>query len=123
MTGHKVLIVPVLAQVMQQHIKATSKQPNPYNLLFHKVDVSVIDPKQNVANFRTLIKLAHIPNSESHSSHETRYSVVPLLASMGVDAQLIKEIVGHSSDALVEHYNHTDDSESFKARPWMRAWV
>ena len=51
MTGHKILIVPVLAQVMQQHIKATSKQPNPYNLLFHKVDVSVIDPKQNMGEF------------------------------------------------------------------------
>ena len=61
------------------------------------------------------MELAHIPNPESHSGHETRHSVVTLLASMGVDAQLIKEIVGHSSDAMVEHYRHADDSERLKA--------
>ena len=115
LTGRKVPIVPVLAQVLQQHLKATSKQPNPYNLLFHNADGSIIDPKQDMADFRTLMKLAHIPNPESHSGHETRHSVVTLLASMGVDAQLIKEIVGHSSDAMVEHYRHADDSERLKA--------
>ena len=105
----------MLAQVLAEHLKQTAKQPNPYNLLFHHKDGSVIEPREDMADFRTLMELAHIPRPETHSGHETRHSVVTLLASMGVDAQLIKEIVGHSSDAMVEHYRHADDSERLKA--------
>lgn len=68
-----------------------------------------------MADFRHLMELAHIPHPETHSGHETRHSVVTLLASMGVDTQLIKEIVGHSSDVMVEHYRHADDAERLKA--------
>ncbi len=115
LTGRRVPIIPILAQVLAEHLKQTDKQPNPYNLLFHHKDGSVIQPREDMADFRTMMELAHIPNPETHSGHETRHSVVTLLASMGVDAQLIKEIVGHSSDAMVEHYRHADDSERLKA--------
>jgi integrase len=40
---------------------------------------------------------------------------VTLLAAQGVDFQLIREIVGHSSDAMVEHYRHADNAERLKA--------
>ena len=115
LTGRRVPIIPILAQALAEHLKQTAKQPNPYNLLFHHPDGSMIQPREDMADFRTLMELAHIPHSETHSGHETRHSVVTLLASMGVDAQLIKEIVGHSSDAMVEHYRHADDSERLRA--------
>lgn len=47
--------------------------------------------------------------------HMTRHSVVTLLASQGVDFQLIKEIVGHSNDATLMHYRHADHSERERA--------
>ena len=115
LTGRRVPIIPILAQVLKQHLDATSGQPNPYDLLFHHADGSIIQPREDMADFRHLMELAHIPHPETHSGHETRHSVVTLLASMGVDSQLIKEIVGHSSDAMVEHYRHADDAERLKA--------
>lgn len=115
LTGRRVPIIPILAQVLKQHLDATKRQPNPFDLLFHHADGSMIQPKEDMADFRQLMEMAHIPHPETHSGHETRHSVVTLLASMGVDAQLIKEIVGHSSDAMVEHYRHADDAERLKA--------
>lgn len=115
LTGRRVPIIPILAQVLAEHLKQTSDQPNPFDLLFHHTDGSIIQPREDTADFRTLMELAHVPHPETHSGHETRHSVVTLLASMGVDAQLIKEIVGHSSDAMVEHYRHADDSERLRA--------
>lgn len=115
LTGRRVPIIPILAQVLKQHLDTTTGQPNPYDLLFHHADGSIIQPREDMADFRHLMELAHIPHPETHSGHETRHSVVTLLASMGVDAQLIKEIVGHSSDAMVEHYRHADDAERLRA--------
>lgn len=115
LTGRRVPIIPILAQVLKQHLDATKRQPNPFDLLFHHADGSMIQPKEDMADFRQLMEMAHIPHPETHSGHETRHSVVTLLASMGVDAQLIKEIVGHSSDAMVEHYRHANDAERLKA--------
>lgn len=114
-TGRTVPIIPILAQVLQRHQKHTRKQPNPHALLFHNPDGTPIDPKQDTNDFQQLMALAKIHEPDRHSGHETRHSVVSLLASMGVDAQLIKEIVGHSSDAMVEHYRHADEAERLKA--------
>lgn len=115
LTGRRVPIIPILAQVLSEHLKQTAKQPNPHDLLFHHADGSVIQPREDSDDFRTLMELANIPNPETHSGHETRHSVVTLLASMGVDTQLIKEIVGHSSDSMVEHYRHANGTERLKA--------
>lgn len=52
-----------------------------------------------MAAFRRLMEESGI-NPEGHTGHETRYSVVTILASQGVDLQIIQEIVGHSSETM-----------------------
>ena len=113
-TGRGVPIVPPLQEVMSRYRKATATRPNPYDLIFCHLDGSCISSKEDMAAFRSLMRLAGI-NPAEHTGHETRHSVVTLLASQGVDFQLIREIVGHSSDAMVEHYRHADDAERLKA--------
>ena len=73
--------------------KATNKQSNPYNLIFHNPDGSVLNSKQDTTDFRRLLEMAQIPHPETHSVQVTRQSAVTLLASTGVDAQLIKKII------------------------------
>lgn len=53
----------------------------------------------------------------AHTGHETRYSAVTLLASQGVDLQLIQEIVGHSSEAMTMHYRTAGLDERKQAMP------
>ncbi|RBQ00076.1 tyrosine-type recombinase/integrase [Bifidobacterium xylocopae] len=113
-TGRVVPVVPPLRMVMDRYRAATRDRPNPYGLIFRRPDGSPIKPHEDSVAFHDLMRQAGIDPS-THTGHETRHSVVTLLAAQGVDFQLIKEIVGHSSDAMVEHYRHADDAERLKA--------
>ena len=113
-TGRIVPVVPSLAQVLKRHRTNTKKKTNPNGLIFCDDKGRAIDPKQDNKDFQTLLEKAKI-TGVNHTGHETRHSVVTLLASQGVDFQLIQEIVGHSSDAMVEHYRHADNTERLKA--------
>lgn len=54
-TGRIVPIIPMLAQVMQTYLKATSSQPNPYGLVFHRTDGRPIEPDDDEQAFRDLM--------------------------------------------------------------------
>ena len=114
-TGRIVPIVPALAEKLRAHIKESKDQPNDGGLLFHHADGTPILAREDNDDFRRLMALAGISNIAGHSGHETRHSVVSLLASMGVDMQLIQQIVGHSSITMVEHYRHVDLAEELGA--------
>jgi site-specific recombinase XerD len=100
--------------VLKRHKANTKNNPNPKGLIFCDSKGRPIDPKRDNSDFQTLLQAAQITGVK-HTGHETRHSVVTLLASQGVDFQLIQEIVGHSSDAMVEHYRHADNTERLKA--------
>lgn len=114
-TGRIVPIIPILAQVMQEYIKDTASQPNPYGLVFHREDGRPIEPDEDERAFRDLMRSAGISDPDARFGHESRHSTVTLLSSMGVDVGLIMQIVGHSSVAMVEHYRHADISERLHA--------
>lgn len=102
-TGRIVPIVPPLLEAMRRYREASKNIPNPYGLIFRRPDGMPISKKDDMAAFRQLMSQAGI-NPDAHTGHETRYSAVTLLASQGVDLQLIQEIVGHSSEAMTMHY-------------------
>lgn len=112
-SGRVIPIIPPLKALLARYRKAAPPIPG-NDLIFRNPDGSPIKGKQDTQDFDTLMRLAGI-NPAEHTGHETRHSVVTLLASQGVDFQLIREIVGHSSDAMVEHYRHADDAERLKA--------
>ncbi|MFT9059682.1 tyrosine-type recombinase/integrase [Bifidobacterium aquikefiri] len=110
-TGRIVPIIPMLAQVMSAYLEATKNGPNPYGLIFHTAEGNPIDPADDESGFRDLMKLAGIDHPEQRFGHETRHAAVSLLSSMGVDPEIVKQIVGHSSIEMVEHYRHINIAE------------
>lgn len=113
-TGRLVPIIPALAAVMDRYQAATKSWPNPYNLIFRQPDGGPIDPKQDNKAFAALLEAAGLDPAQ-HTGHETRHSVITLLAAQGVDFQLIQEIVGHSSPQMVAHYRHAGEAERARA--------
>lgn len=77
--------------------------PQPVRAHLRREDGMPISKKKDTEAFASLMRAAGIDPSK-HTGHETRYSAVTLLASQGVDLQLIQEIVGHSSEAMTMHY-------------------
>ncbi len=112
-SGRVIPIIPPLKALLARYRKAAGNQDG-NDLIFRHEDGSPIRGKEDTEDFDHLMRLAGI-NPAEHTGHETRHSVVTLLAAQGVDFQLIREIVGHSSDAMVEHYRHADDSERLRA--------
>lgn len=113
-TGRVVPIIPILAQVMEEYRQATINEPNPHNLIFHTPKGNPLSVTQERIMFKEFVAKAGL-NPDIIVGHMTRHSVVTLLASQGVDFQLIKEIVGHSNDATLMRYRHADNGERYLA--------
>jgi len=113
-TGRIVPIIDPLAEVLKRLRKATKDEPNPHGLFFHDPAGNTIDPDDDERGFDDLMRSVGIDPGD-HTGHETRHSVVSLLAAAGVDFQLIEQIVGHGSIEMVERYRHPDDSERLRA--------
>ncbi|MCI1643746.1 MAG: tyrosine-type recombinase/integrase [Bifidobacterium crudilactis] len=109
-TGRIVPIVDPLAEVLKLLHEATKNEPNPHGLFFHDSEGNPIDPDDDERGLDDLMRTVGIDPGD-HTGHETRHSVVSLLAAAGVDFQLIEQIVGHGSIEMVERYRHPDDSE------------
>lgn len=120
-TGRIVPIVPMLAQLLAAYLKETEQWPNPSGLLFRHEDGSPITPREDMKEFRMLLAAAGVERPEGRTTHELRHSIVTLLARMGVPYSMIKQIVGHSSDAMIERYRHADTGERLRAMETMDA--
>lgn len=113
-TGRVVPIIPALAQVLEEYRQATLHDPNPYNLIFHQKNGTPITASTDRVRFKEFVEQSGLdPNMVV--GHMTRHSVVTILASQGVDFQLIKEIVGHSNDATLMRYRHSNSDERQQA--------
>lgn len=117
-TGRVVPLVPQLVEAIRRHLDATADQPNPYGLIWHNPDGSPILPKDDAQQWRDLLVAAKVitpgeavPGGTALTGHWTRHTVVTILASLGVDFQLIGEIVGHSSAQVTSIYRHALDVE------------
>ena len=102
--GKVVPIIPALGEVLHRYLEATRNVPNPYGLVFRRLNGLPIEPRGDRREFRQLLRDAGIENPEGRYTHECRNSVVSLLFSMRVDPGVIQRIVGHSSLAMSEHY-------------------
>jgi len=117
-TGRVVPLIPQLVEAIRRHLLATADQPNPHGLIWHNADGSPILPKDDGQAWRDLLVAAGIitpseavPGGTALTGHWTRHTVVTILASLGVDFQLIGEIVGHSSAQVTSIYRHALDAE------------
>jgi integrase len=120
---HRVVpLVPQLAEAIRRHLVATSDRPNPYGLIWRMPDGSPILPRDDGAQWRDLLQAAGVITAEENrpggtelTGHIARHTAITVLASLGVDHQLIGEIVGHSSTKVTEIYRHVDQTEKVAA--------
>lgn len=117
-TGRVVPLIPQLAEVMRRHLAASKGSPNPHGLVWRKADGSPILPVEDNQAWRDLLVSAGIiapdqaaPSGTEKTGHWARHTTVTILASLGVDMQLIGEIVGHSSTEVTEIYRHAAAEE------------
>lgn len=117
-TGRVIPLIPQLSEAIRRHIAATAHQPNPHGLIWHQPDGSPIIPREDGQAWRDLLLAAGVITAEENrpggtalTGHCARHTTVTVLASLGVDHQLIGEIVGHSSVQVTEMYRHAQDSE------------
>lgn len=117
-TGRVVPLIPQLVEVMRRHLQATAHLPNPHGLIWRNEDGSPILPRDDNQEWRDLLLAASIitaneavPSGTEKTGHWARHTTVTILASLGVDMQLIGEIVGHSSTEVTEIYRHAEAAE------------
>lgn len=120
---HRVVpLIPQLVEAIRRHIEATTDQPNPHGLIWHMPDGSPILPADDGQQWRDLLQAAGVITAEENmpggtklTGHIARHTTITVLASLGVDHQLIGEIVGHSSTKVTEIYRHADQAEKTAA--------
>lgn len=120
---HRVVpLIPQLAEAIRRHIEATKDLPNPHGLIWRMPDGSPITKRDDAAQWRDLLQAAgvitaeeNVPGGTELTGHIARHTAITVLASLGVDHQLIGEIVGHSSTKVTEIYRHTHHDEKVAA--------
>ncbi|WP_188043701.1 tyrosine-type recombinase/integrase [Changpingibacter yushuensis] len=121
-TGKIVPLIPPLVEALRLHVQAQADQPNPNGLIWHNLDGTPIDPAVDQQEWRELLVAANIitpeqavPRGTTLTGHVARHTTVTVLASFGVDFQLIGEIVGQSSLQVTEMYRHASSEEKMNA--------
>lgn len=130
-TGRIVPLIPQLVNAIRQHLAATADEPNPHGLIWHDGTGRPIRPRDDAAEWRTLLVSAGViaqednhPGGTELTGHCARHTTVTVLASLGVDHQLIGEIVGHSSVQVTDMYRHAHAAEKQAAmRALGTAWA
>lgn len=121
-TGRVVPLIPQLVEAIRRHVEATADVPNPHGLIWRMPDGSPIKPRDDGQAWRDLLQAAGVitpeqnhPGGTTLTGHWARHTTITVLASLGVDFQLIGEIVGHSSREVTEIYRHADATEKAAA--------
>lgn len=130
-TGRIVPLIPQLVTAIRAHLAATANEPNPHGLIWHDGTGRPIRPRDDAEEWRTLLVAAGViaqednhPGGTELTGHCARHTTVTVLASLGVDHQLIGEIVGHSSIQVTEMYRHAHAAEKQAAmRALGTAWA
>lgn len=116
--GRWVPLVPQLVTAIERYLEATKDWPNPHGLIWRNQDGSPIELKQDADEWRDLLHKAGVitaeenkPGGTAKTGHWARHTTITVLAQLGVDFQLIGEIVGHSSTEVTQIYRHAQAEE------------
>lgn len=90
---------------------------NPYDLVWSGVAGTPLPKKADVRAWQALQDRAGVRNAtgDYYDLHEARHSAATLLLDLGVDAEVVKTILGHSEVAMTRHYQHVSLELAAKA--------
>ena len=116
-TGQVAPLIPQLVEAIRRHLAATAHLPNPHGLVWHDGTGRPILPKDDAQQWRDLLVSAGVITEAEAipggpmTGHWARHTTATILASLGVDVQVIGEIVGHSSAQVTAIYRHAQAAE------------
>lgn len=99
-------LVDPLRTIIADHLAATSDQPNPFGLVWHKPNGMPLDPREALRWWKNLADNAGVPQTRFHDG---RHTAVDLLLQAGVHIDVVSEIVGHSSRIQTEGYKSREN--------------
>lgn len=104
-----VLPAPLLAE-LKAHRKAqlaermaARNEWHDLDYLFPWPDGRPIDPREDRDHWKALLDEAGVPDVRGHSA---RHTAATMLLAMGVQIEVVKEILGHSSITVTQVYQH-----------------
>lgn len=106
-------LIPPAVAAIRAHLKTTTGQPNPHDLVWHTSEGGPIMHADDQASWRTLVTSVGLPATAT--THWARHSVATLLMEAGIDAHVIGEIVGHGSVAVTRGYQHVSSALAMDA--------
>lgn len=121
-TGRVVPLIPQLQVMIADYLNRHADEPNPHGLIWRNPDGSPIKPKEDAQAWRDLLHQTGLitaeqaaPGKSPIDGHWARHTTITLLASLGVDFQLIGEIVGQASAEVTAIYRHANNAEKAHA--------
>jgi len=103
-------VVPIVAPLLLRlRALRAADGTNPHNLVWHHDDGRPISPRDDYADWATLIREAQIiGEGQTLSMHVARHTTATLLRAAGVDEQTRMEIIGHATLEAQRIYAHAD---------------
>ncbi|MEU8821834.1 tyrosine-type recombinase/integrase [Actinoplanes sp. NPDC048796] len=99
-----------LVDALRQHLRAQAIEEiladslwQDHDLVFCEPDGSPIDPSKDYAEWQDILKAAGVPASKLHNARHTAATIMILL---GVPAEVVQEILGHSDLRTTRGYMH-----------------
>lgn len=96
-------LVDPLASILTRHFEQHS--PGESGLVFTEPNGLPIDPHHDGARWAALLDRAGVDHVRMH---DVRHTAATLLLAAGVDPRVIRDILGHSTVAMTQHYQHVD---------------
>ncbi|QBP33284.1 integrase [Gordonia phage BrutonGaster] len=87
-------MIEPLAKILRAHQAMTAGQPNPHNLVWHEPDGRPLNPRKDYDNWLAALDRAGLEHVKLHS---TRASAASIMSEMGIDREVIAEILGHTN--------------------------
>lgn len=99
--ARRVPLIGVMADALLSRAAIAAEQPNPHGLVFARPDGSPINPRDDNLAWHAHLDAAGLP---SVRLHDARHTTATLLLEAGVDAEVIRAILGHSAVTMTRAY-------------------
>lgn len=104
---------PELVPVLEEHKKAQRRERfatgsawNDLDLVFSQPDGNPIDPRDDWADWKAVLKLAEVRDVRVHDG---RHTSATLLVEYGVDVRVVMAVLGHSDLRVTMRYAHASN--------------
>jgi integrase len=114
--GHRAIpLVPWMTGALKEW--RTIAPASPHNLVWPRADGRSRSESDDLADWKGIVTAAGVehPSGRPYVLHEARHTTATLLYEAGIDSEVIRMIVGHSSMASTRGYLHLSDKRARQA--------